>query len=114
MEMDKKALEKVQERMVRLLSDVKGNSYEEKLKDIGLTTLVKRRERGDAIETLNGFNRVNKDEWFDIEADDRRPTWRNVVIDERGETRRRNILLIETSRLEIRKHYFNVRGKNVE
>ena len=66
-----------------------------------MTTLVRRRERGDAIEafkTLNGFNRVNKNEWFDIETDDQRPTRRNVVIDERGETRRKNVLKIEASR----------------
>ena len=78
-----------------------------------MTTLVRRRERGDAIEafkTLNGFNRVNKNEWFDIETDDQRPTRRNVVIDERGETRRKNVLKIEKSRLEVRKHCFNVRA----
>ena len=32
--------------------DVKGATYEEKLKDAGLTTLEKRRERGDAIEAF--------------------------------------------------------------
>ena len=76
-EMDKKALEKVQERMIRLLSDAKGTTYEEKLKDVGLTTLTERRERGDAIEafkTLNGFNCVDRNQWFEIESDEQRPT----------------------------------------
>ena len=113
LERDKNVLEKVQERMVRLLSDARGNSYKEKLKDIGLMTLVRRRERGDAIETfktLNGFNRVDKNEWFNIETDDQRPTRRNVIIDERGETRRKNVLKIETARLDVRKNCFNIRA----
>ena len=116
MEMDKKVLEKVQERMIRLLSDARGNDYEEKLKDVGLTTLVERRERGDAIEafkSLNGFNRVDKNGWFDIEAEDQRPTRRNVIIDEEGERRRKNVLKVETSRLEVRKNYFNVRAAHI-
>ena len=45
MEMDKKVLEKVKERLIRLLSDARGNTYEEKLRDVSLTTLTER-ERG--------------------------------------------------------------------
>ena len=112
-ETDKKALEKVQERLIRLLSGARGATYEEKLKDVGLTTLTERRERGDAIKafkTLNGFNRVDKKQWFDIETDEQRPTRRNVVKSEEGEKRRTNVLKVETSRLEIRKNFFNVRA----
>ena len=97
--------------MTRLLSDVRGTTYEERLKDVGLTTLTERRERGDAIEafkTLNGFNRVEKSDWFDIETDDQRPTRRNMVIDDGGERRKTNVLKVETARLEVRKHFFNV------
>ena len=39
MEGDIKTLERVQERMIRSLSDAKGATYEEKLEDAGLTTL---------------------------------------------------------------------------
>ena len=116
MEMDKKILEKIQERMIRMLSDAKGMTYEEKLKDVGLTSLTERRERGDAIEafkTLNGFNRVDKNQWFDIEAECQRPTRRNLIIDEEGERRRENVLRVETARLEVRKNYFNVRAADV-
>ena len=66
-------LEKVQRRLIRLLSNVRGNTYEEKLQDAGLTTLRDRRERGDLIEafkTLNGFNNVNKSNWFEIAVPD--------------------------------------------
>ena len=54
-EADKEVLEKVQRRMVRMISDKRGNTYEERLKNIGLTTLTERRERGDAIETFKTF-----------------------------------------------------------
>ena len=116
MEMDKKALERVQERLIRMLSDAKGNTYEEKLKDVGLTTLTERRERGDAIEafkTLNGFNRVDKTQWFEIESEEQRPTRQNTVISEEGERRKNNVLKVDKARLEVRKNYFNIRAAKV-
>ena len=116
MEMDRIVMEKVQERMTRLLSDAKGKTYEEKLKDVGLTTLTERRERGDAIEafkTLNGFNQVDKHQWFEIETEERRPTRQNVVITEEGERRKRNVLIVEKARLEVRRNFFNIRAANV-
>ena len=116
LEMDKAALEKIQERMIRLLSDAKGKNYEEKLKDVGLTTLTERRERGDAIEafkTLNGFNQVDKSQWFEIETEEQRPTRQNTVIDVEGERRKNNVLKVEKARLEVRKNYFNIRAANV-
>ena len=112
-ETDRKALEKVQERMVRQLCDVRGCTYEEKLKDVGLTTLTERRERGDAIETfktIKGFNRVLKENWFEFERENQRPTRRNTEITEEGERRRSNVLREERARLEVRKNSFNVRA----
>ena len=95
---------------------MRGKTYEERLKEVGLTTLTQRRERGDAIEafkTLNGFNRVEKSQWFEIESEEQRPTRRNLVIDEEGERRRVNVLKVEAARLEIRKNFFNIRAANV-
>ena len=112
-ENDRKTLEKVQERMIRQLCDVRGNTYEEKLKDVGLTTLTERRERGDAIETfktIKGFNRVIKESWFEFEAEDQRPTRRNTEITEEGERRRSNVLREERAKLEVRKNFFNSRA----
>ena len=110
---DKKQLERVQERLVRMLSDVRGATYEEKLKDAGLTTLEERRRRGDAIETfktLKGINGVNKEKWFTMEAEDTRATRRNTEVTEDGERRRSDILVVERARLDIRKNYFNIRA----
>ena len=42
MEGDREVLEKVQKRFVRMISDKKGNSYEERLANIGMTTLTER------------------------------------------------------------------------
>ena len=99
--------------MLRQLCDVKGNTYEERLKDVGLTTLTERRERGDAIETfktIKGFNRVIKENWFEFEAEDQRPTRRNTEITKEGERRRGNVLREERARLDVRKNSFNVRA----
>ena len=112
-EQDKKQLERVQGRMIRMLSDVRGTTYEEKLKDVGLTTLEERRKRGDAIETfktLKGMNRVNKEKWFTREAEDSRATRRNTEVTEEGERRRSDMLVVEKARLEIRKNFFNIRA----
>ena len=112
-ETDRKVLEKVQERMIRQLCDARGHTYEEKLKDVGLTTLTERRERGDAIETfktIKGFNRVLKENWFEFEAEDQRPTRRNTEITEEGERRKSNVLREERARLEVRKNSFTVRA----
>ena len=116
LEGDKNLLEKVQRRMVRLLSDVRGDSYEEKLEKIGLTTLAERRERGDAIETfktLNGFNRVDKEKWFQLEEDDARPTRRNTKVTDGKEERRKNVLKEEPARLEIRRNCFCARASRI-
>ena len=75
-------------------------------------TLTQRRERGDAIEAfkIEWVNHVNKHKWFEIEDEGQRPTWRNTVIDEDGEKRKENVLRVETTRLEIRKNFNNVRA----
>ena len=38
-------LENIQRRMIRSISDCRGKTYEEKLREVGLTTLADRRER---------------------------------------------------------------------
>ena len=102
--------------MVKQLSDVRGNTYKEKLKDIGLTTLTERRERGDAIEafkTIKGFNQVKKEKWFEFEEENQRPTRRNTEINEGGERKISNVLREERARLEVRKNFFNVRAAKI-
>ena len=112
-EADVKTVEKVQERMIRSLSDVKGSSYEEKLQDVGLTTLRERRRRGDVIEvfkTMKGFNRVEKESWFTEVGEEARPTRSTVNITEEGEVRKEHVLKVERARLEVRRNFFTVRA----
>ena len=113
MEGDIKVLEKVQERLVRMLSDVRGESYEEKLRDAGLTTLAERRIRGDAIEvfkTLKGINRVERENWFSVVGAEARPTRSTTSVSEEGEERREWVLRVPRANLEIRRNFFTVRA----
>ena len=78
--------------------------------------MTERRERGDAIEafkTLNGFNHVNKKQWFEIETEDQRPTRRNVMITVEGERRKKNVLKVEPARLDVRKNFFTIRAAKI-
>ena len=115
-EKDTEALEKVQEKLIGMISDIKGNTYQEKLRDAGLTTLKQRRERGDLIEVykvMKGFTRVNKHHWFNIQRpEESRSTRRNASITVQGEYRRDDMISKEHVRLEIRKHFFTIRVVN--
>ena len=64
---DIEILEKVQIRAINMISGLKGQTYQEKLKELGIQSLVERRTRTDLIQTfkiLKGFDRVNFTAWF--------------------------------------------------
>ena len=100
---DIEVLEKVQKRMVRQITSLRG-TYEEKLAKIGLTTLQERRIRGDCIETfkmLKGFTRVNHEIWFSI-----------MSRAEGAQTRLSSdplVLNSQLARLDLRKNFYSVR-----
>ena len=65
-------LERVQRRETRLISEISQLSYEERLQQCRLTTLEKRRIRGDQIEVfkiMHGYEGLNKDMFFRIKND---------------------------------------------
>ena len=65
---DIKVLEDIQKRAVRMTSGLKGNCYEEKLKEAGLYSLEERRKRGDAIQVwkiLTRYDHVDEKHWFE-------------------------------------------------
>ena len=113
MEGNKEALEKVQWRLIRMLSDKKGDLYEERLKSVGLTTLTERRLRGDMIETfrtIRGFNRVDKSMWFRFRnSNNARATRATVSVTDDGQEEREDVLYMENVRLDTRKNFFTVR-----
>ena len=46
---------------------MKGKTYQDKLKEVGLTTLEERRDRGDMIQTfriIQGLDNVEVGTWF--------------------------------------------------
>ena len=70
---DKDKLEKVQRRAVNMVAGLKGRSYEQKLREVGLTMLEQRRTRGDMIQTyriIQGKDQVDPNTWFTM-ADER-------------------------------------------
>ena len=107
-----RCLERIQEKFLRQVLNVRGNTYEERLKDAGMVSLRERRERGDvidALKTLNGFNNVNKAQWFNIADDNARSTRSTSTVSEQGEEERKtNVLHIEGARLDVRKYLYTV------
>ena len=97
-----------------MLSDVRGQTYEEKLKDAGLTTLKDRRARGDAIQTfkaIKGFNKVDSNKWFELIPESARPTRMTAIVENDGKVvKKEAVLAIERSRLEIRHNFYSVRA----
>ena len=61
------AIENWQRRATRLLPCLKGKTYPERLKALGLPTLEYRRERADMVQVykiMNGIDKVDKDKLF--------------------------------------------------
>ena len=100
---DKNLLESVQKRAVRMVSGLSGRGYEERLKEIGLTTLEARRVRGDMIEVwkiLHGREDVNPETWFSLVGGKERETRIND---------HRTTLIKPRCKHEPREKFFSVR-----
>ena len=59
-------LDKIKRRATKLIPGLRDLTYEERLKECGLTTLETRRLRGDQIEVfiLNGFTKIDSNFLF--------------------------------------------------
>ena len=96
-------LEKIQRRATKLIPELRDLTYEERLKECGLTTLETRRLRGDQIEVfkiLNGYENIDSNIFFEIK--------------ESKITRGHNYTLVKKqSRLDVRKFLFSQRTINI-
>ena len=94
-------LERIQ-RATKMIPELRDLSYEERLKECGLTTLETRRLRGDQIEVfkiLNGYENIDRNMFFSLKKDSR--------------TRGHEVKLVKDQcRLDIRKHSFSQRTIN--
>ena len=95
-------LERIQRRAAKMIPELRDLSYEERLKECGLTTLETRRLRGDQIEVfkiLNGYENIDRNMFFSLKKDSR--------------TRGHEVKLVKDQcRLDIRKHSFSQRTIN--
>ena len=95
-------LERIQRRATKMIPELRDLSYEERLKECGLTTLETRRLRGDQIEVfkiLNGYENIDRNMFFSLKKDSR--------------TRGHEVKLVKDQcRLDIRKHSFSQRTIN--
>ncbi len=69
---DKDILEKVQRRVVAMVSGQRGVTYEERLEKLEMTTLKERRHRDDMLQVfkiLTGKDNVDKSTWFKMASE---------------------------------------------
>ena len=101
---DKDVMEKVQKKLVSMISGLTGESYEEKLQEIGLSTLDSRRMRYDMVETykiIHKKNNVKRETWFKLYDQEHNRVTR-LAADPLN-------IRSQPSRLELRKHFFSNR-----
>ena len=102
LEKDKKILEKVQARATKLIPEIHHLPYEERLAELNLTTLEKRRERGDLLQTYRIMTQIDKikpDIFFKHQTYDR--------------TRGHSMKLTKSRcKLEIRRNFYSQRVVN--
>ena len=109
---DVENIEAVQKRAIRCCFGLVGDSYEDKLQEVGLTTLVDRRRRGDMLETykiMNEIDDVDYRTWFTKVDEQHQKTRQAVTISEVGTVLATDNLMKPKSKLEIRKNFFSCR-----
>ena len=101
--MDPEALEKIQHRATRRMSNIRG-TYPDRLRQLELTTLEERRLRGDAIETfkyLKGFLDIPKETLFKVDHQ------------AQPKTRHQHSympLVVPRAKTNLRKNFFSIRA----
>jgi hypothetical protein len=100
---DKEALEKVQKRGVGRVSGLSGDTSDERLKELRLTTLEESRQQATMVQVykiVTGKDRINRASWFKMAA--------IAPVHTRQADSPRNIVK-PRARLEVRAYFFSVR-----
>ena len=100
---DKDTLEKIQIRAVRLVTGLKGQSYEERLAELDMFSLEERRHQADMIQVfkiVNGHDHVDGTQWF------RHVSGELHLTRAAGDSLN---LVQSRSRLDLRRHFFSQR-----
>ncbi|XP_071951960.1 uncharacterized protein [Antedon mediterranea] len=72
LQQDINKLEKIQQRATKLVPELRNLPYEERRIQLGLPTLLERRERGDLIEVfkfLNGYENIDRHSFFKLASE---------------------------------------------
>ena len=95
----------MQMRAVRMVSGLAGREYEERLAELGLTTLEERRHQQDMVQVfkiLSGSDKVKRETWFAMASDGAVNVRTRAAADPLA-------LKIPVNRLNERKHFFSQR-----
>ena len=90
-----------------MVAGLKGKTYQDKLKEVGLTSLEDRRDRGDMIQTfriIHGLDSVEAGTWFQMAGDRAREGAVNT-----RQSRDITRLVEGESNYENRRHFFSQR-----
>ena len=101
---DIQTLEKVQQRAVKMVSGLRGSTYEERLQELQLLSLADRRTQYDLIQTfkiIKGIDDVNVNIWFKLVGENPARVTRN--------TSHPLNICANNPRCEIRKNFFSNR-----
>ena len=102
---DVSVIEAVQKRAVGMVTNLKGKTYEERLAELDMVTLVERRKRGDLVQMymiMSGKDKVDYKRWFELSQD------REGAASTRSLSDSMNVVRNE-GRLEVRKNFWSVR-----
>jgi hypothetical protein len=97
---DREALEKVQEKAVKMVTGLKGTNYEERCLELGLETLQRRRERQD-MAMVHKYTAKENQSLFTMASEDGARTRRTAGA---------KCVVAQYARTDIRKHSFAVRA----
>ena len=101
---DKEVLEKVQERAIRMISGLKGETYEERLAELGMPSLELRRVHYDLVQVykiIRGKDNVDPSTWFELVGNEPARITRH--------TQDPDNIVRQTPRSDLRKYFFSNR-----